>query len=148
AAFAAAPFVHAQNPTPSPSPAAAASPAKKHAKKSATAVSPTPALSPAASATPKTTKNTAPTPQATQAPGGGNGLVWVNPSFPTRGVDDPRSRSRTTSWSKGLPHKRDVLGLAQRLSARADAGRRLGRQSELELFEQKLVVGLGVSVAA
>jgi len=41
-------------------------------------VSPTPALSPAASATPKTTKKTAPTPQATQAPGGGNGLVWVN----------------------------------------------------------------------
>src|SRR5262245_5297343 len=64
----------------------------------------------------------------------------VNPSFPTRGVDDPRSRSRTTSWSKGLPHKRDVLGLAQKLSARADSGRRLGRQSELELFEQKLVV--------
>src|SRR5262249_49913733 len=71
-----------------------------------------------------------------------------SPSFPTRGVDDPRSRSRTTSWSKGLPHKRDVLGLAQKLSARADAGRRLGRQSELELFEQKLVVGLRVSVAA
>ena len=78
AAFAAAPFVHAQNPTPSPSPAAAASPAKKRAKKSTTAVSPTPALSPAASATPKTTKKTAPTPQATQAPGGGNGLIWVN----------------------------------------------------------------------
>jgi hypothetical protein len=78
AAFAAAPFVHAQNPTPSPSPAAAASPAKKRAKKSTTAVSPTPALSPAASATPKTTKKMAPTPQATQAPGGGKGLVWVN----------------------------------------------------------------------
>src|SRR5262245_32319332 len=71
-----------------------------------------------------------------------------NPSFPTRGVDDPRSRSRTTSWSKGLPHKRDVLGLAQKLSARADSGRRLGRQGELELFEQQLMVGLRVSVAA
>src|SRR5215475_8317938 len=72
----------------------------------------------------------------------------LSPSFPTRGVDDPRSRSRTTSWSKGLPHKRDVLGLAQKLPARADAGRRLGRQGELELFEQQLVVGLRVSVAA
>jgi hypothetical protein len=71
-AFAAAPFVHAQNPTPSPSPAAAASPAKKHA------VSPAPATSPAASATPKTAKKTAPAPQASQAPGGGKGLVWVN----------------------------------------------------------------------
>src|SRR5215470_14791438 len=74
--------------------------------------------------------------------------ICFNPSFPTQGVDDPRSRSRTTSWSKGLPYKRDVLGLAQKLSARADSGRRLGRQGELELFEQQLVVGLRVSVAA
>ena len=72
----------------------------------------------------------------------------LNPSFPTRGVDDPRSRSRTTSWSKGLPHKSDVLGLAQKLSARADSGRRLGRQGKFKLFEQQLVVGLRVSVAA
>src|SRR6516165_5919407 len=71
-----------------------------------------------------------------------------SPSFPTRGVDESRSRSRTTSWSKGLPHKSDVLGLAQKLSARADSGRRLGRQGELELFEQQLVVRLWVSVAA
>ena len=74
--------------------------------------------------------------------------VGANPSFPTRGVDDPRSRSRTTSWSKGLPHKSDVLGLAQKLSARADSGRRLGRQGKFKLFEQQLVVGLRVSVAA
>src|SRR6516162_5286486 len=72
----------------------------------------------------------------------------LSPSFPTRGVDDPRSRSRTTSWSKGLPHKSDVLGLAQKLSARADSGRRLGRQGKFKVFEQQLVVGLRVSVAA
>jgi hypothetical protein len=30
----------------------------------------------------------------------------ISPSFSTRGVEDPRGRSRTTSWSKGLPHKR------------------------------------------
>src|SRR5262249_327023 len=41
----------------------------------------------------------------------GGASFAANPSFPTRGIDDPRSRSRTTSWSKGLPHKRDVLGL-------------------------------------
>jgi hypothetical protein len=49
------------------------------------------------------------------------------PSFSTGGVGDPGSRSNTTSWSKGLPHKSDVLGLTQKLSARADARRRLGR---------------------
>jgi len=35
----------------------------------------------------------------------------ANPSFSTRGVRDPGSRTRTTSWSKGLPHKSNVLGL-------------------------------------
>ena len=30
----------------------------------------------------------------------------INPSFPTRGVGDPGSRSRWTSWLKGLHHKR------------------------------------------
>ena len=33
----------------------------------------------------------------------------VSPSFSTRGVCDPRKRSRTTSWSKGLYYSGDVL---------------------------------------
>ena len=32
-----------------------------------------------------------------------------NPSFSTRGVGDPGSRSRSTSWSKGLYYKSDAL---------------------------------------
>ena len=40
----------------------------------------------------------------------------ANPSFSTRGVGDPGKGSRTTSWSKGLPHKSDVLVLSQKLS--------------------------------
>src|SRR5262250_1764943 len=66
---------------------------------------------------------------------------WIhlgsNPSFSTGGVDDPGNRSRTISWSKGLPHKSDILALTQKLSARADARRRLGRQGEVQLFEQE-----------
>jgi len=33
----------------------------------------------------------------------------INPSFSTRGVGDPGSRSRSTSWSKGLYYKSDAL---------------------------------------
>jgi len=87
-AFVAAPFVQAADPTPSPSPAASATPAKKHSKKAkaaaAAAATPATASNPAATpeATPATTpaakKHKAPEPQAAQAPGGGNGQVWVN----------------------------------------------------------------------
>jgi hypothetical protein len=76
------------------------------------------------------------------------GPVASNPSFSTREVCDPGSRSRTTSWSKGLPHKDDVLGLTQELSARTDAGWRLDRQGEVQLFEQEPVIRLRVGVAA
>src|SRR3974377_1177806 len=75
-------------------------------------------------------------------------LFLVNPSFSTRGVCDPGKRSRTTSWSKGLPHRSDILVVTQKLSPGADARRRLGRQGELELFEQQFVISLRVSVAA
>jgi len=87
-AFAAAPLVRAADPTPSPSPAASATPAKKHSKKAkaaaAATASPTavsnPAATPeaAAATTPAAKKHKAPQPQAAQAPGGGNGQVWVN----------------------------------------------------------------------
>ena len=72
----------------------------------------------------------------------------LSPSFSTRGVGDPGKGSRTTSWSKGLPHRSDVLVLSQQLSPGADARRRLGRQGELELFEQQFVISLRASVAA
>ena len=36
-------------------------------------------------------------------------VLATNPSFSTRGVCDPRKRSRTTSWSKGLYYSGDVL---------------------------------------
>jgi hypothetical protein len=84
AALAATPLVRAADSTPSPSPAASATPAKKHSKKAkaAEAATPTPAVAanPAASpaATPAAKKHKAPAPQTTQAPGGGNGQVWVN----------------------------------------------------------------------
>ena len=87
-AFAAAPLVRAADPTPSPSPAVSATPAKKHSKKAkaaaAATASPaavaTPAATPeaASAATPAAKKHKAPEPQAAQAPGGGNGQVWVN----------------------------------------------------------------------
>jgi hypothetical protein len=83
AALVAAPLAYSQQATPTP--AAAATPAKKHRKKSAadtTAASanPTASASPtAATANPKKTSKAVPTPQTTQAPGGGNGQVWVNP---------------------------------------------------------------------
>jgi len=87
-ACAAAPLVRAADPTPSPSPAASATPAKKHSKKAkaaaAATASPTavsnPAATPeaAAATTPAAKKHKAPQPQAAQAPGGGNGQVWVN----------------------------------------------------------------------
>jgi len=71
-----------------------------------------------------------------------------NPSFSTGGVRDPGSRSGTTSWSKGLPHKSDVLALTQKLSARADARWRLGWQGEVQLSEQESVIGFRMGVAA
>jgi 2-polyprenyl-6-methoxyphenol hydroxylase-like FAD-dependent oxidoreductase len=37
------------------------------------------------------------------------GWECPNPSFPTGGVCDPRKRSRTKSWSKGLYYSGDVL---------------------------------------
>jgi hypothetical protein len=87
-AFAAAPVVRAADPTPSPSPAVSATPAKKHSKKAkaaaAATASPTAVSNPAATpeaasaATPAAKKHKAPEPQAAQAPGGGNGQVWVN----------------------------------------------------------------------
>ena len=80
AAFAAIPLVRAADPTPSPTPEASASPAKKHSKKAAAAATATPASSPVAAAgtTPVAKRPKAPEPQATQAPGGGSGQVWVN----------------------------------------------------------------------
>jgi hypothetical protein len=78
AAFATIPLVRAADTTPSPSPEASASPAKKHSKKSPTAATATAASSPTASASPAKVAKTLPTPQATQAPGGGAGQVWVN----------------------------------------------------------------------
>jgi len=83
AAFAAVPLVRAADTTaPSPSPEASASPAKKHARKSKAATNPSPAPSPATAAgnpaASPAAKHKAPEPQATQAPGGGNGQVWVN----------------------------------------------------------------------
>ena len=71
-----------------------------------------------------------------------------NRSFSTRGVGDPGSRSRWTSWLKGLYHRGDVLVLIQELSAGTDTWRRLGRQRELELLEQDFVIGFWVGVAA
>jgi hypothetical protein len=86
AAFAAVPLVRAADTTPSPSPEASASPAKKHSKKAAAAAATaTPAsgaaaagATPATKQTPAAKQHKAPEPQATQAPGGGNGQVWVN----------------------------------------------------------------------
>jgi hypothetical protein len=78
AAFAAIPLVRAADTTPSPSPEASASPAKKHGKKSTAATNPSPTPSPAAATGTPAAKHKAPEPQATQAPGGGNGQVWVN----------------------------------------------------------------------
>jgi hypothetical protein len=87
-AFAAAPLVRAADPTPSPSPAVSATPAKKHSKKAKAAAAAT--ATPAAVSSPATTteaapattpaakKHKAPEPQVAQAPGGGNGQVWVN----------------------------------------------------------------------
>jgi hypothetical protein len=88
-AFSAAPLVRAADPTPSPSPAVSATPAKKHSKKAkaaAAAATATPAAvsnpattpEAASAATPAAKKHKAPEPQAAQAPGGGNGQVWVN----------------------------------------------------------------------
>jgi len=76
------------------------------------------------------------------------GMLVANPTFSTRGVLDPGRRSKWTSWSKGLHYKSDVLNLIQELSARADARRRLGRQRELELFEQDFLIGFWLGVAA
>jgi hypothetical protein len=81
AAFAAVPLVRAADTTPSPSPEASATPAKKHSKKAAAsaAATATPASNPAAAGTtPAAKPHKAPEPQASQAPGGGSGQVWVN----------------------------------------------------------------------
>jgi len=78
AAFAAIPLVRAADTTPSPTPGASVSPSKKHSKKSTAAANATPAPSPAASASQAKVAKTVPTPEATQAPGGGTGKVWVN----------------------------------------------------------------------
>jgi hypothetical protein len=80
--LAAAPvLLQAQDVTPSPGPAASASPAKRHYRRAASgANAPTQTASP----TPGTSGVAAkpsrrvPGPQAQQAPGGGNGQVWVN----------------------------------------------------------------------
>jgi hypothetical protein len=83
-AFAATPLVRAADPTPTPSPEASATPAKKHSKKpkAAAAAVTTPAASSNSAATPAASpaakKNKGPQPQTAQAPGGGNGQVWVN----------------------------------------------------------------------
>jgi hypothetical protein len=88
-AFSAAPLLRAADPTPSPSPAVSATPAKKHSKKAkaaaaAATASPAAVSNPAATpeaasaTTPAAKKHKAPEPQAAQAPGGGNGQVWVN----------------------------------------------------------------------
>jgi len=81
AAVAAPALLHAQDVTPSPSPAASASPAKRHYRRAAAAAnapaqtaSPTPGSSAAATQP----SRHIPGPQAQQAPGGGNGQVWVN----------------------------------------------------------------------
>lgn len=78
AAFATVPLVRAADPTPSPSPEVSASPTKKHSKKSATAANAAAASSPTTAASPAKVAKTVPTPEATQAPGGGAGQVWVN----------------------------------------------------------------------
>jgi hypothetical protein len=72
----------------------------------------------------------------------------LSPSFSTRGIGDPGSRSRWTSWLKGLYHRGHVLVLIQKLSARADTWWRLGWQREVELFEQDFVIGLWMGIAA
>ena len=69
-------------------------------------------------------------------------------SFSTRGVGDPGSRPRWTSWLKGLYHRTDVLVLVQELSAGTDTWWGLGRQGEFELFEQDFVIGFWIGVAA
>jgi hypothetical protein len=88
--LAATPLVRAADTTPSPTPEASATPAKKHSKKTKAAAASTatpaetansaatPAATPAATASLPAKKHQAPRPQAAQAPGGGNGQVWVN----------------------------------------------------------------------
>jgi hypothetical protein len=84
AASAASPLIRAADPTPSPSPTASASPVKKHSRKPKAAAgamaTPEAASNPASTpaGTPAAKKHKAPEPQAAQAPGGGNGQVWVN----------------------------------------------------------------------
>jgi hypothetical protein len=86
--LAATPLVRAADTTPSPTPEASASPAKRHSKKTkpeaAATATPAETSNPAATtaATPAESpiakKRQAPKPQTAQAPGGGNGQVWVN----------------------------------------------------------------------
>ena len=79
--------INAQSPTPSDSPSASPSPAKHRAHKKAE-ISPSPAAESTASASPAkqrgrktspaSTSATKAATNATPAPGGGHGLVWVN----------------------------------------------------------------------
>ena len=87
--IATASFAQSAAPSPSPSASPAASPAKHHHKKAAQAAitaSPSRSASPVTANTIKTpvpAKKTPPgafVPPANAAPGGGNGLVWVNTS--------------------------------------------------------------------
>jgi hypothetical protein len=88
ATIATASFAQSAAPSPSASASPAASPGKHHHKKAAqTAVmaSPSPAASPVTATTVKTPAPAKKTPAAfvppaNAAPGGGNGLVWVNTS--------------------------------------------------------------------
>ena len=72
----------------------------------------------------------------------------TNLSFSTQGVHGPGRRSRWTTWLKGLYHRSYVLVLIQELSAGADAWWRLGRQREVELFEQDFLIGFWMGIAA
>src|SRR5437899_2508209 len=83
-AFAAAPLVSAQTPAPSGTLVASPSPAKHRGHKkvapeaSATPSAATASTTPAPSGTPVATNEAKPVINATPAPGGGSGLVWVN----------------------------------------------------------------------
>jgi hypothetical protein len=82
----AATYAQAQDASPSPSPAASATPSKRHHKKAKTAetavANPSPTPTPMASAGPvvNSKKTGSAMSNATPAPGGGNGQVWVNTS--------------------------------------------------------------------
>jgi len=64
----------------------------------------------------------------------GNFATGSNPSFSTRGVCDPGSRSRTTSWSKGLPHKSDFRNSQNQYSLGSSMWARCLRAVRLIIF--------------